>query len=150
VRLASLDFEFTYGDAECDEFASERSLMDFDVVIWDPVGSMDTYVGEYGTEHYRGRPSLSEHRSAKLISDFDALAFGIADGLADHAMDSEHGLRRQRSASTLLEEYRPNIYRRARRRSRARRGCRTAGAGDRGLRPHPHLRGVAATQPELL
>ncbi len=69
MRLLSLDYEFVYGDAEYDEFASDHSLMDFDVVIWDPVGSMHTYIGDYRAEQYRGRPSLSEHKSARLISD---------------------------------------------------------------------------------
>ncbi len=70
VRLLSLDFEPVYGDdAEIEHFSSDASIFDYDVVIWDPAASFESYARPGYQDSYQGLPSLSDDMSVRIMSD---------------------------------------------------------------------------------
>jgi hypothetical protein len=69
MRLLSLDFDPVYGaDTTRSNFEGDLSVFDYDVVIWDPAGSLGNYVNAY-TESYQGLPCLSDDASVRMQSD---------------------------------------------------------------------------------
>jgi hypothetical protein len=69
MRLLSLDYDPVYGDDTTRaNFAGDESVFDYDVVIWDPASSFETYQSAY-QGHYQNLPSLSENRSVQIRSD---------------------------------------------------------------------------------
>lgn len=66
MRLLSLDYDPVYGGDETtrEGFSSDISAFDYDVVIWDPAGSLDYCVPYGGT--FRGLPSLHESISVEI------------------------------------------------------------------------------------
>ena len=67
MRLLSLDFDPIFReDSTRSSFASDLSVFDYDVVIWDPARSLDNY-GWF--DRYRGLPSLNETQSVRLRAD---------------------------------------------------------------------------------
>lgn len=71
MRLLSLDYDPVYGDdCERSSFSSDVSAFDFDVVIWDPEASFQTYISRgYGQQHYQGLPSLHDSDSVRIKAD---------------------------------------------------------------------------------
>ena len=64
TRLLSLDYDPVYGDeATRSTFSGDRSIFDFDVVIWDPLESFRSYL--WGSQ-FRGLPRLSAHESVRF------------------------------------------------------------------------------------
>src|SRR5258707_12916548 len=69
MRLLSLDYDPVYGEnTDRGTFKSDISAFDYDVVIWDPAASMQTYFGRY-PEFYRNYPCLTEHESVRIKAD---------------------------------------------------------------------------------
>ena len=71
MRLLSLDYDPVYDTDEETiraQFSSDVSVFDFDVVIWDPAGTLKTYLLVYG-ERYMGLPCLSDDTSVRLMRD---------------------------------------------------------------------------------
>jgi hypothetical protein len=70
VRLLSLDYDPVYGDDETarSSFAGDTSVFDYDVVIWDPIGSFSEYVGEF-PKRFQNLPSLPDSQSIQILSD---------------------------------------------------------------------------------
>jgi hypothetical protein len=68
MRILSLDFDPVYGD-DCtrSSFASDVSVFDYDLVIWDPRNSLDDYIAY---EKYMGQPALTDNSSVEFSSDF--------------------------------------------------------------------------------
>ncbi|PWC05127.1 hypothetical protein [Agromyces badenianii] len=68
-RLLSLDYEPLFGDGDdlASTFDSDTSCFDFDVVLWDPARSFESYA-EYSAT-YHGLPSLSDTQSARIMAD---------------------------------------------------------------------------------
>lgn len=66
MRTLLLDTDFEADDADRFAFTSMVSAFDYDVVIWDPVGTSNRYEGMYRGE-YRGRPAPTEAESVALI-----------------------------------------------------------------------------------
>lgn len=69
MRLLSLDFDPVYGDATMESFSGDRSVFDFDLVIWDPAETFTTYMNTRYLKKYQGLPSLDEETSVRIISD---------------------------------------------------------------------------------
>lgn len=71
MRFLSLDYDPVYGgdDVVRSSFTGDTSVFDFDVVIWDPARSFESYMGPYGQSHYQGLPSLHENVSVRLRAD---------------------------------------------------------------------------------
>jgi hypothetical protein len=68
MRLLSLDFDPVYGgDTTRASFASDISVFDYDVVIWDPEASCNSYTSY--AETYRGCPCLSDDASVRIQAD---------------------------------------------------------------------------------
>ncbi len=67
MKLLSLDFDECSDDVEKARFTSDRSLMDFDAVIWDPGASVD-HVSIYSASNYNGYPAVNDHVSARLLA----------------------------------------------------------------------------------
>jgi hypothetical protein len=66
-RLLSLDYDPVYGDdATRSSFSGDRSIFDFDVVIWDPLESLRSYLW---TTKFQGLPRLSAHESVRFKAD---------------------------------------------------------------------------------
>ena len=71
MRLLSLDFDPTYGDDnERSEFKGDLSVFDFDVVMWDPAGSLSSYTNYYQST-YKGVPSLGDDESVRAQADIE-------------------------------------------------------------------------------
>ena len=70
VRTLLLDCNFTLGDADSLGFSSVISVFDYDVVIWDPRGTFESYIGQRHAT-FRGRPSLSETDSVALVDSLE-------------------------------------------------------------------------------
>ena len=66
MRTLLLDTAFEAEDADRYAFTSMVSAFDFDVVVWDPVGTSNKYEGAYRGE-YRGRPAPTEAESVALL-----------------------------------------------------------------------------------
>lgn len=66
MRTLLLDTAFEAEDADRYAFTSMVSAFDYDVIIWDPVGTSDKYEGAYRGE-YRGRPAPTEAESVALL-----------------------------------------------------------------------------------
>jgi len=66
MRTLLLDTAFEAEDADRYAFTSMVSAFDYDVVIWDPVGTSNKYEGAYRGE-YRGRPAPTEAESVALL-----------------------------------------------------------------------------------
>jgi hypothetical protein len=67
MRMLSLDYDPAYGDDTLrSRFGGDISAFDYDLVIWDPAASFDSY---HSNEWYRGRRLLSEHVSVQMRSD---------------------------------------------------------------------------------
>jgi polyhydroxyalkanoate synthesis regulator phasin len=71
VRLLSLDFDPVYGDAARESFSGDRSVFDFDVVIWDPEESYKSYQPQsaYAKRYFQGFPWLDENTSVRVRAD---------------------------------------------------------------------------------
>lgn len=68
MRLLSLDYDPVYGnDTTRSHFGSDRSVFDYDIVIWDPAQSLRNYT--VYADSYRGLPSLSDGTSVTLNAD---------------------------------------------------------------------------------
>lgn len=70
MRLLSLDFDPLFGDEEDvrSTFASSTSTFDFDVVIWDPRKTVQSY----GTiDSFRALPSFDLDDSARILNDLE-------------------------------------------------------------------------------
>ncbi|WP_157630664.1 hypothetical protein [Kribbella catacumbae] len=63
MRLMLLDCTFTYPGADSFRFASDISIFDYDVVIWDPEHTIDGLYKLMGVGRYAGKPSLNESNS---------------------------------------------------------------------------------------
>ncbi|WP_322410643.1 hypothetical protein [Microbacterium invictum] len=66
MRTLLLDTAFEADDADRYAFTSMVSAFDYDVVIWDPVGTSNKYEGAYRGQ-YRGRPAPTEAESVALL-----------------------------------------------------------------------------------
>jgi hypothetical protein len=69
LRLLSLDFDPVYNPAAREMFAGDRSVFDFDVVVWDPAQTLRTYLTPVYHSQYRGLPSFDEARSIRIQAD---------------------------------------------------------------------------------
>ncbi|WP_150253122.1 hypothetical protein [Nocardiopsis deserti] len=69
MRLLSLDFDPVYDDADRSTFSSDLSVFDYDVVIWDPEASLNSYSLHVFNGYYRGHPSLDDHDSVQIQAD---------------------------------------------------------------------------------
>ncbi len=68
MRLLSLDFEPVYGAETMHAFfATDTSVFDYDVVIWDPESSFNYYT-RYAKQ-YQGHPWLSDDTSVQIQAD---------------------------------------------------------------------------------
>lgn len=70
VRTLLLDCGFTLKNADSVPFTSDYSVFDYDLVIWDPRGTLAHYEGQY-VSHYRGRPAPNEADSVVLAGAVD-------------------------------------------------------------------------------
>lgn len=66
MRTLLLDTAFEVDDADRFGFTSMVSAFDYDVVVWDPVGTSNKYEGAYRGE-FRGRPAPTESESVALL-----------------------------------------------------------------------------------
>ena len=69
MRILSLDYDPVYGtDASRTQFASDQSVFDYDMVVWDPAESFKFYA-HLREGMFHGLPSLSDHASVQIMSD---------------------------------------------------------------------------------
>src|SRR4051812_47931776 len=69
VRVLLLDADMAI-DAAKAGFDSTHSLYDYDLVLWDPHRSMQTYLKSgYGAGSHNGLPRISDHNSPRLRHD---------------------------------------------------------------------------------
>ncbi len=78
-EILSVEFDFPGGLAEYVSFSSMQSLSDADLVVFKP--SMTGMRG-YAAEMYRGRPSLSQDSSARLVESITHWRREISDALS--------------------------------------------------------------------
>lgn len=69
MHLMSLDFDPVYGEAERETFSGDRSVFDFDVVIWDPEASFDAYWKSRYGQTYNALPRLNDTNSVRIQAD---------------------------------------------------------------------------------
>ncbi len=67
MKTLCIDYRFTYEPADLVSFDSDTSLLDYDLVVWDPGRSLANY--QAWAESYRGLPSLGDSQSARYLSD---------------------------------------------------------------------------------
>lgn len=78
-EILSVEFDFPGGLAEYIDFSSRQSLSDADLVVFKP--SMTGMHG-YGVETHKGRPSLSQDSSARLVEAITHWRREISDALS--------------------------------------------------------------------
>lgn len=78
-EILSVEFDFPGGLAEYVAFSSKQSLSDADLVVFKP-SIADMY--GYGVETYKGKPSLSQDSSARLIEAITHWRREISDALS--------------------------------------------------------------------
>lgn len=66
MKLLCIDYPECYAPADSVEFSSDTSCYDYDVVIWDPGGSLWHYTG---SDSYMGLHSLSDYYSVQVMAD---------------------------------------------------------------------------------
>ena len=71
MRLLLLSMTPGYEPASYAQFGGDTSILDFDVVVWDPSEVLDEYLSGYGREQYLGLPSLSQDSSARIQRDIE-------------------------------------------------------------------------------
>ncbi|MET8776604.1 hypothetical protein ABZV58_16475 [Nocardia sp. NPDC004654] len=77
MRLLSLDYDPVYGgddsdDCDRESFSSDVSVFDYDVVIWDPESTLNSYLQSdsyFSESYFKNLPRLSDHASVSLKSD---------------------------------------------------------------------------------
>src|SRR3954469_12694862 len=69
MRILAIGLPLHHRDLTNDDYASPRSLLDFDAVIWDPSGFPFEYEAEPSVPTYRGARCLSEEASALIGRD---------------------------------------------------------------------------------
>jgi hypothetical protein len=82
MRILLLDAKMAVKEAVEARFASTHSLYDYDMVLWDPLRSLQTYNGAgYGSGNYKGVRRLSDHESATIQRDLERRRPEIAEYL---------------------------------------------------------------------
>jgi hypothetical protein len=71
MRILAIGLQLHHRDVINDDYASPRSLLDFDAVIWDPTGFAFEYEAEPTVPTYRGARCLSEEASALIGRDMN-------------------------------------------------------------------------------
>jgi hypothetical protein len=69
MRILAIGVPLHHREVTNDDYASPRSLLDFDAVIWDPSGFPFEYEAEPAVPTYRGARCLSEEASALIGRD---------------------------------------------------------------------------------
>lgn len=75
MRMLHLCYENGYEPATYAAFGSDTSVMDFDIVLWDPKEVISEYLFDphddhfVRSSHYRGLPSLGASGSARILAD---------------------------------------------------------------------------------
>ncbi len=69
MRVLALGCLVNQDETDHATFRSATSLLDYDVVIWDPLSTIDEYRLDPFNNMYRGLPSLSENDSARIVED---------------------------------------------------------------------------------
>lgn len=64
-RILSIGFDFPGGEGESFSLRSDQSLLDADIIVFEPIIGSDYYV----QTHYLGKPRLSESSSFTLVED---------------------------------------------------------------------------------
>lgn len=79
-RILSIGFDFPGGEGEFFSLRSDQSLLDADIIVFEPIIGSDYYV----QTHYLGKPRLSESSSFALVEDIghwrSELSIAFEDG----------------------------------------------------------------------
>ncbi len=66
MNISSIDREFPYKGIDSFTYRSEYTLLDFDLILWDPGNLLQAYNYD---KKYRGYPSLDSHDSVAILED---------------------------------------------------------------------------------
>lgn len=69
MRIMSIGLKIQHDNVDNKLFKSSVSLLDYDMLIWDPSKLFEEYDTYYAQPLYRGHRNLDDHDSAKIIED---------------------------------------------------------------------------------
>jgi hypothetical protein len=69
MRILALDADVHGPGVDNDTFRSLKSILEYDVVFWDPSHFADSYTRDSWNPTYQGQPVLSPDESARLVAD---------------------------------------------------------------------------------
>ncbi len=81
MRTATLSTTFTHTALKPIQFGDETSILEYDLILFDPVRSHVNYEHQYLDGTYKGKPLLSNDGSFKFLEDFRRRAIEIREFL---------------------------------------------------------------------